>query len=128
MDLHDTYILLITADHGEAGKVEGLLAGADDYLAKPVSKDELLARVQIGLRIRRIRQQSMESQRRAVAAELMQQSLADALRGAEKAVADAVMRVGAEDRDGAMRSLRTAHDAIRGGLAVIPAAAPSPPT
>lgn len=41
----DTPILILSALGLDYNKVEGLDAGADDYLAKPFSKDELLARV-----------------------------------------------------------------------------------
>lgn len=57
--LRGTYCVLVTAHDGEGKKVEGLLAGADDYLAKPVSPAELLARVRVGLRVRRLERQSM---------------------------------------------------------------------
>ena len=43
-------ILLLTAKGQVADKVEGLSAGADDYLTKPFAFEELLARVQALLR------------------------------------------------------------------------------
>ena len=43
-------ILMLTARTGEADKVEGLDAGAYDYLTKPFSTSELLARVRALLR------------------------------------------------------------------------------
>lgn len=42
--------LFLTALGGERQKVEGLMAGADDYVAKPVGDEELLARVAAQLR------------------------------------------------------------------------------
>lgn len=45
-DLSDAPVLVLTARSSEADKVRGLNAGADDYLTKPFSHVELLARLQ----------------------------------------------------------------------------------
>ena len=45
------YVILLTARSGKENVVEGLRAGADDYLIKPFDKDELLARILVGLRV-----------------------------------------------------------------------------
>lgn len=45
------YILLLTARHGVREIVNGIEAGADDYLTKPYDQDELRVRVQVGVRI-----------------------------------------------------------------------------
>jgi two-component system KDP operon response regulator KdpE len=45
-----TPIIIISGRRGEADKVEGLDAGADDYLAKPFAVGELLARIRVALR------------------------------------------------------------------------------
>jgi two-component system cell cycle response regulator len=46
-----TYIILLTGKSEKESVVEGLAAGADDYLTKPFHHDELIARVGVGLRI-----------------------------------------------------------------------------
>ncbi len=46
----DLPILLLTARHSTSDRVEGLDAGADDYLVKPFELEELLARVRALLR------------------------------------------------------------------------------
>src|SRR3954465_9152492 len=43
-------VIMLTARTEPHDKIEGLNAGADDYLAKPFSPDELLARIQAVLR------------------------------------------------------------------------------
>lgn len=45
------YILLLTARSAKEQMVEGLQAGADDYLVKPFHKEELHARLKVGVRI-----------------------------------------------------------------------------
>ena len=46
-----TYIIMLTAKKGSKNTVEGLEAGADDYLAKPFDPEELRARVRVGERM-----------------------------------------------------------------------------
>ncbi len=53
-------IILLSARAGEEARVEGLEAGADDYLIKPFSARELLARVEAALKMARLRQKAMQ--------------------------------------------------------------------
>jgi signal transduction histidine kinase len=54
-------VVLLSARAGEESRVEGLEAGADDYLVKPFSARELLARVQTHLELSRLRTETQES-------------------------------------------------------------------
>ena len=49
-DLSEVPVIMLTAHARELEKVRGLTAGADDYVAKPFGRQELLARVQALLR------------------------------------------------------------------------------
>ena len=49
-------VIFLTARAGEESKIEGLQTGADDYLVKPFSSKELLARVQAQINIIKFRQ------------------------------------------------------------------------
>ncbi len=49
---HSLPILIVSARHQEAEKIKLLDAGADDYLSKPFSVAELLARIRVALRHR----------------------------------------------------------------------------
>ncbi|MEG7364360.1 response regulator, partial [Pseudomonas citronellolis] len=48
-------VLLLSARAGQEASIEGLLAGADDYLVKPFAAAELLARVRANVELARIR-------------------------------------------------------------------------
>ncbi len=56
-------IILLSARAGEESRVEGMEQGADDYLIKPFSARELLARVQTHLEMARVRKQGEEALR-----------------------------------------------------------------
>jgi two-component system, cell cycle response regulator len=59
--LKGIYIILITARIQEGDRVRGLDLGADDYITKPFSFSELLARVRVGSRVVQY-QQNLEHQ------------------------------------------------------------------
>ncbi len=56
-------IILLSARAGEEARVEGIETGADDYLIKPFSAREVLARVQTHLELARVRKQAEEALR-----------------------------------------------------------------
>ncbi len=60
-----TYVLLLTARTTRDDRLEGLRAGADDFLAKPVDVGELAARLEIAARILAM-QQVLHDRSRAV--------------------------------------------------------------
>ncbi|HKB91304.1 MAG TPA: ATP-binding protein, partial [Opitutaceae bacterium] len=74
-NLATTPVILLSARAGEEARVEGMANGADDYLVKPFSARELLARVATHLKISRIRRQ---------AAQLLEESRANAVARAEE--------------------------------------------
>lgn len=46
-----TYFILLTAKSGTSSRIEGLQAGADEFLSKPVDPDELQVRLRVAERI-----------------------------------------------------------------------------
>ncbi|MBI2827613.1 MAG: diguanylate cyclase [Planctomycetia bacterium] len=69
-----TYILLLTAKRAQEDIVEGLTAGADDYITKPFNPQELRVRLRAGKRILYLQDQLIAS-REALRAMAMHDSL-----------------------------------------------------
>lgn len=57
-----TYIILLTARKDKESIIEGMDAGADDYLAKPYILDELAARIRAGKRILHLQEELVKAQ------------------------------------------------------------------
>jgi signal transduction histidine kinase/DNA-binding response OmpR family regulator len=61
----DLPVMLLSARAGEESRVEGLQAGADDYVTKPFSARELMARVEAHLKLKELRERA-DVERRAL--------------------------------------------------------------
>ena len=70
------HIILLTSNTNKEQVVEGLAAGADDYLTKPFHQGELRARVQVGLRVVELHRQVQAKNR-----QLEEMALTDPLTG-----------------------------------------------
>lgn len=62
-ELRDVPVIFLSARAGEDARIEGMQAGADDYLVKPFSARELLARVESHLKMARFRRDAGEALR-----------------------------------------------------------------
>jgi PAS domain S-box-containing protein len=58
-------IIMLSARAGEEARIEGLAAGADDYLIKPFSARELLARVEATLKLAQLRREAAQTLQRS---------------------------------------------------------------
>jgi DNA-binding response OmpR family regulator len=64
------YIILLTGRSGTENIVQGLDAGADDYLVKPFNIEELFARIRSGLRFRALEERIAEETKRTTVLEM----------------------------------------------------------
>jgi signal transduction histidine kinase/DNA-binding response OmpR family regulator len=97
--LADLPVVMLSARAGEEAQVEGLEAGADDYLSKPFSARELLARVSANLEMARVRRQATEQIR------LSEEKLQVEREFLASVLAKAPIGISIVDRDGQMSML-----------------------
>ena len=93
-------VILLSAAAGEEARVEGIAAGADDYLVKPFSARELRARIDGAVRLSRARQ-AAAGREQALMLRLADQEAKAALRQTEEELAFALQagRLGAWSLD-----------------------------
>jgi CheY-like chemotaxis protein len=118
--LESTYIILVTAVEGEGLKIESMLAGADDFVRKPVQKEDLLSRVEIGTRILKARREAAGLQGRIRSMQQVQDQLVAALDAALRGLEEGVSRLPAGDGSGAAEGLRRTYEDVRLLLSRVP--------
>jgi signal transduction histidine kinase/CheY-like chemotaxis protein len=65
-------VVMLSARAGEEARVEGLQAGADDYLVKPFNARELVARVRVNLELSKLRKELFREEEKRRSAEGME--------------------------------------------------------
>ncbi len=85
----DIPVIFMTALSETADKLKGFEAGAVDYVTKPLQQEEVLARVNTHLSLRRMQQQLEEKERQTeqLLLNVLPKSIAEQLRGGVKTVA-----------------------------------------
>ncbi len=63
-EVRDIPVILLTGREGSTQKVKGLERGASDYVIKPFDPDELIARVKVQLKIKRLQDHLKEQNRK----------------------------------------------------------------
>jgi DNA-binding response OmpR family regulator len=69
-ELKYTYFILLTARDTAEDKIEGMELGADDFMTKPFNDKELVARINVGLRITALQQELSKYQHEKAITEL----------------------------------------------------------
>lgn len=105
-------IILLSARAGEESSIEGLEAGADDYLVKPFSARELLARVEGALRLASARREASESLRDAN--EQLELRVAERTRERDRSWVLSRDLVGVADNHGIWRAVNPAWERVLG--------------
>lgn len=119
--LSDVPIIMLSARAGEESRIEGLEAGADDYLVKPFPARELIARVGSALELSRARRNvitaARDSERRIRYLFQQAPSFICILRGPEhmfEFTNDSYMRLAGEGRDFIGKPVREAFPEVKG--------------
>lgn len=122
-ELSHCYVILITGQGGQEAKLDALRAGADDFLEKPSSRQEILGRLEIAQKVMAVQRQQKDAEDRAASMEAVPKSVLAALDPLDKALGAAEEAIGKKNAAAlvaAMKSAKESASLIRGACAGVP--------
>jgi two-component system C4-dicarboxylate transport response regulator DctD len=108
--LAHAYCILITGQGGQDSKLSALRAGADDFLEKPSSRQEILGRLEIAQKVLGVQQQLRAAEARAAKLAGVPTAVTAALTALDKAIADGQAAVAKKDVGGLVASIKAAKE------------------
>ena len=118
--IQETYVIVVTAVEGEVSRLESMLAGADDFVRKPVQREDLVNRVDIGVRMGQYRREASEGRKKVAEMQATQDLLVTAVDAGMRGIQDSAAKAQAGDAVGALSILKRSHEEVRQALAKVP--------
>jgi len=106
----DIYVILATGLDTPEVRTQGIAAGADDYIGKPIRSDELNARVRLALRLRGLVREASDLRKKVAEAEKLRLELEQVRAGVGRLRGDLTEALGS-----ALDGARQAAEACRQG-------------
>ena len=121
-DLADAYIILITGQGGQDHKLDALRAGADDFLEKPSSRQEILGRLEIAQKVMAVQRLQRDAEAKAASLEAVPKKVLESLAVLEKAIADAEDAISKKNPGALSTAIKAAKEAsvlVRGACSAV---------
>lgn len=115
-EIAHAYLILITGAGGQESKLDALRAGADDFLEKPSSRQEILGRIEIAQKVMAVQAQLRDAEARAASLAGAPAAVATELDRVDQAVAaieDAIAKKNPQALAGAVKILKEASRKAR---------------
>jgi DNA-binding response OmpR family regulator len=122
-ELSHAYVILITGVGGQDAKLDALRAGADDFLEKPSSRQEILGRLEIAQKVMAVQRQQRDAEDRAKSLEGVPKNVLAAMDAFDKALAEAEEAIAKKNAAALVTSMKAAKEAaslVRGACAGVP--------
>lgn len=121
--LSHAYVILITGVGGQDAKLDALRAGADDFIEKPSSRQEILGRLEIAQKVMAVQSQQRDAEERAKSLEGVPKNVLAAMDAFDKALAEAEEAIAKKNAAALVASMKAAKEAaslVRGACAGVP--------